>query len=436
MAMNPITGNVSRPAAFDFVKQAETTRDRTQLKPSEEHGGLEVKAFHADVPDIANRSGGKVGGWARVIGFGVANFVTLGAVGMVGKLCANSSLMGSQKSGFFKDWGQTYLNSTRINQGDSGFAKTMKRLGQGWSNLMPGAWLGQPVVLGQNVAYNRAVNQELGNTVQREFGANLNYNSVKDLDYKTAFQTKKLMYQQLNAELQSAPGSPPAGDYRSSAVRLATYSGTPSLRAAFANHCENVEVSPENAPFLAWSGATLDKLDPQSPNYDEHYQLSKQELLTVKNDFVRNGGEYELNLSYHGRGPIYNRLNTVLGNYEQRLNQAKAAVRMNPNDQTAKDNLARIENEKFSAQDSQLALPALKQADHEIYNMIRSDQFTRFKNGVASKAQQLGVMPDKLEQKVVDSNLTYHSLQGDERKLQQDLAKAQKRTKAGANESG
>ncbi|MEZ5581676.1 MAG: hypothetical protein R3F37_01830 [Candidatus Competibacteraceae bacterium] len=381
------------------------------------------------MPDIADRSGGAWGGWARVIGFGVANFLTLGAVGMVGKICANSSVMGSQKSGFFKDWGQTYLNSTRINHDDSGFAKTMKVLGKGWSNIMPGGWIGHAVVLGQNVAQNRAVNQEFGNTVQREFGANLNYNSVKDLNYQTAFQTKKLMYQHLNAELQSASGSPPVGDYRSSAVRMATYSGSPSLKAAFERHSANVEVSPENAPFLAWSGATLDKLDPQSPNHDDRYQLSKKELLTVKNDFVRNGGKYELNLSFHGRGPIYNRLNTVLGDYEQRLNQAKAAVKNNPDDQTAQDNLARIENEKFSAQDSQLALPALKQADHEIYHLIRSDPFTRFKNGVASKAKQLGVTPENLENKAVETQSTAWSLRDDKTKLQEDLNKAQKQQK-------
>jgi hypothetical protein len=427
--MNPISGKVPNLTTLDFVNKASTTRDRTQLQPSQGHGGLDVKAFHADVPDIANRSGGKVGGWARVIGFGVANFLTLGAVGMVGKICANSSVMGSQKSGFFKDWGQTYLNSTRINQGDSKFTKFLKGAGKFYSNIMPGAWLGQPVVLGQNIHHNRAVNQEFGNTVQREFGANLNYNSVKDLNAQTAFETKRLMYGQLNAEMQSASGQGRDGDYRDTALRKAVYSGSPSLRAAFANHAQDVEYSPENSHFLSWSSATLDKLDPASPNHDRKYQLSKKELLTAKNDFVRSGSQYELNLSYHGRGPIYNGLNQVLGDYEQRLNQAKTAVRMNPNDQTAKDNLARIENEKLNPQESQQALPALKQADHEIYQMNVNDAFKRFKDGVASKAQQLGVMPDKLEQKVVDSNVTYRSLQDDERKLQQDLAKAQKEQK-------
>lgn len=427
MAMNPISGQVSKSTtAYDFVTQASQTRDRTELKAGDD-GEVQVKAFNADRPGINQRRNG----WVKVISFGVFNAATLGAVGVVGKLCANSSAMGSQKGGWLqkaiKDYGQTYLNSTEIHRGDGIGIKLLKGLGKVWSNVMPGAWLGQMGVLGQNLSHNRAVNQAFGNTVQREFGANLNYNSVKDLNANTAYETKKLMYRQLNAELQTAKSNGD-GDYRNSAVRLATYSGRDSLKAAFAAHGME-EHSPENTLFLAWSSATLDRLDPASPHHDSKYQLSKKELLTLKNDFVSSGGQYSLNLAGGERRTVDYGLSTALGDYEQRLRQAQAMVRADPGSQVAKDNLTQIENERFSPEDSQQLLPTLKDADSKIALLSDGNAITRFKNKVHNDAERLGMTPKKLEQAVDGAKTTYHSLLDDQTKIQAQLKKVQQRQK-------
>lgn len=425
MAMNPISGHVSKPSAYDFVTQASQTRDRTELKTGDD-GAVQVKAFNADQPGINQRHNG----WAKAVSFSIFNFLTVGVVGMVGKLCANSSAMGSQKGGWLqeaiKDYGQTYLNATRIDRGDGAGLKLLKGAAKAWSNVMPGAWLGQMGVLGQNISHNRTVNQAFGNVVQREFGANLNYNSVKDLNANTVHETKKLMYQHLNAEIHSAPPAS-VGDYRGSAIRLATHSGSASLKAAFSAHCLK-EFSPENSTFLAWSSATLDKLDPNSPHHDPNYGLSKKELLTLKNDFVHVGGQFELNLAHADRPRIENALTTALGDYEQRLGQAQAMVRTQPNSQEAKDHLAQVENERFDPANSLQVLPALQIADSKIISLVE-EPFTRFKTEVASNTQQLGMMPEKLEQAVDDAKMTYHSLFGDQTKLQTQIKQAQQQQK-------
>ena len=54
----------------------------------------------------------------------------------------------------------------------------------------------------QNSAHNRSLNQTLGNSIQRDFGAQVNYNSVKDLNQRTTANARKVLYRELNAEAQ------------------------------------------------------------------------------------------------------------------------------------------------------------------------------------------------------------------------------------------
>ncbi|NJN48095.1 MAG: hypothetical protein HC808_18265 [Candidatus Competibacteraceae bacterium] len=439
ISRNPISGHAPAPSAFNYVDKA-TSAEHRVVSTKTDDGATKLQQFSQDKVGINQRRNGH---W-KVGAFHVFNFLTAGIVGYTGKLCANSSRMGSQKSGWFtnvvKDYGQTYLNATQ----DSG--KVINTLTKGWSEgLGSVATVGMGPLgrLVQNSSHNKAVNQAFGNAMQREFGAQRNYNSIKDLNQHSVQQAEKDVYRKLNAEASTVKGFAEqdllnTGDYTTNAVRMVTYTGSDSMKAAFSKFAAN-EHSAENALFCQWSSPTLDKLDPQSPNHDPDYTLSKKELLTVQQDFVESAGKYELNLSSGVKGGKRQRdgstsdglapaLTRALGDYQNRLNNAQQQVKLNPNSPEARKNLQAIENERLSLDDSQAMLPHLQNADKDISSVV-NDTFARFSTHVNEKVNQLGVAP-QLEKQVEAERTEMQSLSTDiEKDIQNtksSLAQAEK----------
>ncbi|MEZ5582384.1 MAG: hypothetical protein R3F37_06110 [Candidatus Competibacteraceae bacterium] len=393
ISRNPISGHTPAPSAFDYVDTATSTNERVTQQ------GAELKSFSTDKVGINQRHNGH---W-KVGSFHVANFFSLGIIGYVGKLCANSSRMGSQKSGWFtdmvKDYGQTYLNATQ----DSG--KVINTLTKGWSE-----GLGSVATLGmgplgrliQNSSHNKAVNQAFGNAMQREFGAQRNYNVVRDLNQNTVQQAEKELYRNLNAEVSfEKPETGQGSDYTTGTGRMVAYTGSDSLKAAFLKYATQFG-SAENALFYQWSSPTLDKLDPTSSNHDPDYTLSKKELLALQQNFVIPEAKYGSNLKAATIGGLGPELTRSPGNYQQRLENAQQQVKLNPNSAQAQQNLQDIENERLSIDASQALLPHLKNADHDISSTIE-DVFMRFSTHINEKANELGVAP-QLEQQVMSTN--------------------------------
>ncbi len=396
MAIEPISGKISKPSAYNFVHEAEKTRDKTELKAGDD-GAVEIKAFNADRPGINERRTGWLGVKTKLAAFSFFNAVTAGAVGIVGKLCANSSFMGSQKGGrlqeMVKDYGQTYLNATEINPNDSKGVKFLKGAGKFWSNAMPGAWLGQLGVLGQNYSHNKAVNQEFGNAVQREFGANLNFNSIKDFNSQRAHEAKKTVYQHVHAELNNTVESS-QGDYKHGLGRLVTSTGSASLKSAFMKHAENKHTE-ENVHFLQWSGTTLAKIDPNSPDYDSDHKLSKQELLTLKHDFVdKQDNKRAISIDDNTRKQLLENLDQALGDYEERLNAAQQVVKNNPDSTSAKEQLQQIEQEHLTPKDQKLQnlVPQLQAADASVLSLVEKEIAEPFKKEIDATAKKLNLV--------------------------------------------
>ena len=403
MPYKPISSSITgrqNVTAFDMVKDAGPDIGITTQSTQQ---GKVVRTF--------DRSK-KVAGW-RVAGFHVLNLLTGGFAGGIGALCAKSQAMGSQKNVHStRHFGQLSNASMRINKRDGFGSTSLKVLANIWS--FPAHLILSPVRLLQN-----SLGPDMSrfrNLRSKEFGKSkfTMFSSVKGISTSAAKNRKDvfgMMHREITtAEQASAKarkemtnytsrGQKPPEDYRSGPVRVACSSGSPSLQKAMLQHAKS-EFNDQNVAFLKWSSKVLDRADPQSPNFDRNYRISKREMLDAYENFVKTGSDYEINIDSRPRQWAQQHLDparsgSLLHDYKQRLNAENhgsggnnrtssrtMGVHSDPNEL---EEFPDIEQETFGWDEHLQVVEQLKLWDHKICD-IQQDSVGRLRNRLQREA--------------------------------------------------
>jgi len=402
---SPLTGRQS-VTTYDMVKDAGPHNGVTTQSTN---NGRVVRTFDKRK---------KVAKW-RVAGFHVLNFITAGFAGAVGGLCARSQAMGSQKNvNSTRHFGQLYNAATHKTKREGGWSKTLKTLANIWS--FPAHVILSPARLLQNslgpdmFRFRSLRSKEFGKSSWNVFS------SVRGVSTSAA-KNRKEIHADLHQELKTAKnfsaqhkkqfqisrnnGQRPQSDYTQGPVRVACSSGSPSMKKAMLLHSKK-EYNSENVMFLNWSSNVLDKADPDSPNHDPNYRISKREMLDAYQNFVKIGSKYEINVDFATRDLARRTLDpaqsgTRLHTYNNRLKAAKAeadrknlwgqqgGVAFDPHEledvAVLGEDLETVEQETFNNNDHNTLVAQLKEWDHHIAD-IQADSVNRLRDNFQDAA--------------------------------------------------
>ncbi|MEM9044409.1 MAG: hypothetical protein AAGC81_06920, partial [Pseudomonadota bacterium] len=391
MALNPITSQNTLTSTQELrLRQADRQNEAGRIL-AEEVGKLPMNA--------------RKNGHTKVIAYNIANFLTLGFLGQIGKACANSACMGTSNpknwgEAWSRDLGQTYLNANQ----DTG--KFMSFMNKAWTE-------GIPRLLIVGFGFNFPKENYKGD-----------FNSPKTVHELGQLQkAREPIWGKVDKELQKISGDQDQNTVND-AVTQAVLHGSDELKALFDRHVRN-ELSAENALLFSWSHSVIEKTDPENPRHDPNFQMSKAEAAEAALVFIDNDGDLPVNCSGRNRTVAMKAIATAFGvdpNDPSTLKDSKfiATYQLTKNEikdadeaikllqskepesdlhkqeiaqdiakqvkikEAAQGNLAALQKETFSVNVTKNVAEGIAGIDKDVLSNL-GDSMTRFKSIVADK---------------------------------------------------
>jgi len=355
MAISPsdaVSGSLKSSDLFKvFDKGSEAGHVKDKVSISTNNGEVEIDCKMSKSPSKFGRHNGII----KNVSFHIFNFATLGLVGFAGRLCSESSAMGTTKNdqnwlqSAIQDYGQTYRNATE-QENDTFCGVSLGGLTKRWSNMIADVTLVNLCLTGTlrtpktHIALNQIIKHDMG--VSPSFFQNL------EVDRGHVAGMEKEFYQGVAQEMGLTAEN--GQTFKNPKFSTLIASGSDSLQQAYLNHCEK-EFSPENAEFAHWSfdvfPDSLGITDSTDFNTLET-SVSKQSLYNVAKDYIGPGSS-QINVSFRTRGAANEELTPIFETamqLEREIGQESSSIRMD------KRELQKLQQSQAQNQDVDLSL--------------------------------------------------------------------------------